>query len=243
MRSFFTPRWTLSHLFVLSMVVFMVNLGFWQLGRLDDRKESNSQIRAAMLLEPADFAELLDADIPPVDNTPTFVSGTYDTSSEVLIANRTFDSQAGSWIVTPLRLDDGRQVAVVRGWVPRLWVAGSDGRDAGAPTGRVEITGLAFASSKGGRVADDEVSGFPELNRMDTARITEVTGFDIEPTWVKLETQDPAAAELPAPVQQRPLDDGPHLSYAMQWFFFSSATVVVYYLILRRKWREVAAAP
>ncbi len=242
MRSFFTPRWIISHLFVLSMVVLMVNLGFWQLRRLDDRKASNAQIRAAMLLEPADFADLLDIGTPPIDNTPTFVSGVYDTSNEVFIANRTFQSQAGSWIVTPLRLDDGRQVAVVRGWVPRLWVAGSDGRDAGAPTGRVEITGLVFASSKGGRVADDEVNGIPELNRMDTSRIAEVTGLDIESMWVRLETQDPAATELPAPVPQRPLDEGPHLSYAMQWFFFSSATVVVYFLILRRKWREVAAA-
>ncbi|NIR40461.1 MAG: SURF1 family protein, partial [Actinobacteria bacterium] len=45
------------------------------------------------------------------------------------------------------------------------------------------------------------------------------------------------AGELPIPVPPASLDEGPHLSYAFQWFFFSVGTVVAYGLILRRQLR------
>ena len=32
------PKWILSHLFVVALVVLMINLGFWQLRRLDQRR-------------------------------------------------------------------------------------------------------------------------------------------------------------------------------------------------------------
>jgi len=239
MRPFFSFRWILSHLFVLFMVVFMVNLGFWQLRRLDERKASNVEIRTAMADAPVDFASLPTGESPPA-YTPVKVSGVYDTAHEMLIANRTFDSQAGSWLVTPLDLDDGRVVAVVRGWVPRLWVAGSDTRDAGAAAGHVSVEGLTFDSIPGGKVADSPVAGLPELNRMDVSRFDEVTGLLFETTWIRMQSQVPEQGVLPVPVPVRELDNGPHLSYALQWFFFSSGTVVVYYLILRRKKQEWA---
>jgi len=239
MRPFFSFRWILSHLFVLFMIVFMINLGFWQLRRLDDRKASNVEIRTAMAEDPVGFETLSLVDPPPA-YTPVAVSGVYDTAHEMLIANRTFDSQAGSWLVTPLDLDDGRVIAVVRGWVPRLWVAGSDTRDASAPSGRVSIKGLTFESLSGGKVADASVAGMPELNRMDATRFDEVTGLSFESTWIRMQTQVPEAGVLPVPVPVRDLDNGPHLSYAIQWFFFSTATIVVYYLILKRKKQEWA---
>jgi len=239
MRPFFSFRWILSHLFVLFMVVFMMNLGFWQLRRLDQRKASNHEIKTAMAEAPVDFASLTEGGPPPA-YTPVKATGSYDPTHEILIANRTFDSQAGSWLITPLVLDDGRVVAVVRGWVPRLWVAGSDARDASAPVGRVSVEGLTFESIPGGRVAGSDVAGLPELNRMDTSRFDEVTGLSFETTWIRLQTQVPAQVLLPVPVPVRDLDNGPHLSYAAQWFFFSSGTVVVYYLILRRKKQELA---
>jgi len=240
MRPFFSIRWILSHLFVLAMVVLMVNLGLWQLRRLDERKATNAEIRLALANAPVDISDLLDVATPPADFTPVGASGVYDIGNEILIANRTFESQAGSWLVTPLELDDGRVVAVVRGWVPRLWVAGSDTRDGDAPTGRVALTGVTFASLDGGRVADAKVSGLPEFNRMDTTRFIEATGVPFETTWIRLETQDPPPGVLPIPVPKRVLDNGTHLSYAAQWFFFSTATIVVYYLILRNKKRELA---
>ena len=44
MRVLVGLKWLLSHLFVLTMIVVMVNLGFWQLRRLDERQASNAAI-------------------------------------------------------------------------------------------------------------------------------------------------------------------------------------------------------
>ena len=39
------------------------------------------------------------------------------------------------------------------------------------------------------------------------------------------------------------LSEGPHLSYAIQWFTFTGLTLVVYPLILRKKARDLEAEP
>ena len=243
MRRFFTPKWILSHLFVAAMVVLMVNLGFWQLRRLDDRHDRNDDVRSAMEAEPAELGELLSgAELPP-DHTAAVLRGTYLGEHSFLVANRTYDAQAGSWLVTPLELADGTVIVISRGWVPRLWAAGSDPRDLTPPTGEVIVTGRTFTSVGGGRIGSGNIAILPELNRLDLARVEELTGLDVADLWVQLDQQAPALGSIPVPVPPPGLDQGPHLSYAFQWFFFSTGTVVAYGLILRRRHDEPVEEP
>ena len=127
---------------------------------------------------------------------------------------------------------------VVRGWVPRLHVAGIDQRPAGPLPGPVSVTGLAFASVGGGRIGVTDPGQTPEISRPDLDRYREVTGLDPAPVWIRLRAQNPPLGELPIPVPPPTLSDGPHLSYAFQWFFFSAGAAAVYGLILRRSRRE-----
>lgn len=233
------------------MVTVMINLGFWQLRRLDDRRAANDVVQAALARTPVDFVELLElweasessrlagradggSGQPVADYTPATASGAYLADHEVIISNRSFDGQSGSWLATPLQLDDGRLAMVVRGWVPRLNLAGFDPRPNAAPTGPVTITGLAFGSVGGGRVAQTGPGEPAEMSRPDLGRFEEVTGLEVAGLWVRLQQQTPAQSELPIPVPLPRLDGGPHLSYALQWFSFSLGTIVVYGLILRR---------
>jgi cytochrome oxidase assembly protein ShyY1 len=75
---------------------------------------------------------------------------------------------------------------------------------------------------------------------MDLQMVEEMLELDVEDTWVQLARQAPPLGDLPIPVPRPSLDEGPHLSYAFQWFFFSFATVLVYALILRKRRRELA---
>ena len=43
-RRLLRPSWIISHIFVTALLVSTVNLGFWQLRRLDERKVNNAQI-------------------------------------------------------------------------------------------------------------------------------------------------------------------------------------------------------
>ena len=276
-RGLLSSGWIASHLFVAAMVVLMVNLGFWQLRRHDERRADNAETAAALARDPVDLAGLLRAgDLPP-DYTAVTATGRYVEGAEVLIANRSFEGQAGSWLATPLHLApapaagdapsldgsvsvadgaassaDGTSsldgsvspagtasgvVMVVRGWVPRLHTAGVDQRPAGPAAGRVVVGGLAFASVDGGRIGVTDPGETPEISRPDLDRYREVTGLDPAPIWIRLRAQDPPLGELPIPVPAPVLSDGPHLSYASQWFFFSVGAAAVYGLILRQSRR------
>ena len=235
MRRLASPGWVASHLFAVAMVVLMVNLGFWQLRRLDDRRADNSQIAAAMAQDPADIAAYLDTRGLPPSYTAVAARGAYVPGAEVRIGNRSSGGQPGFWLATPLELADGRAVAVVRGWVPRRSMVGLDDRGPAPPAGEVTVVGLAFDSVDGGRIAETGPGDTPEISRMDLDRFTEVSGVDVEDVWIRLRAQSPPQPEgLPEPVPDPDLTEGPHLSYAFQWFFFSAGAVVVYALILRR---------
>jgi cytochrome oxidase assembly protein ShyY1 len=220
------------------MVVLMVNLGFWQLNRLDERKDRNVEVRAAMEADAEPIEALLGTD--PPDHTATIAAGEYLENESFLVANRSFDGQAGLWLATPMRLEDGRVIVVSRGWVPRLWASGSDPRVIDTPTGRIEVLGRIQASVPDGRIGGGSTYDLPDISRIDLAKVEEMLGLDLEDSWVQLERQAPPLGDLPIPVPRPSLDEGPHLSYAFQWFFFSLGTVVVYALILRKRRRELA---
>ena len=214
----------------------MIGLGFWQLVRLEDRKASNDEIRSASEAEARPVEELLgDPDV--LDHTAVAVTGVYRDDLSFLVANRSFDTQPGSWLATPVELPDGRLVVVARGWVPRRWVAGEDPRTIAVPAATTEITGRLFDSVDGGRIGTSDAP-LPEISRIELDVVGEMLGIEVVDRWVQLAAQDPAAGDLPVPVPPPTLDDGPHLSYAFQWFFFSTGAIVVYVLILRRRLRE-----
>ena len=235
MRRLGSPGWIVSHLFVVAMVVLMVNLGLWQLRRLDERRTDNAAIASALSQAPADIGEHFDGSGRVPEYTAVTATGTYRADAEVRIGNRSSGGQPGYWLATPLELDDGQDVAVVRGWISRRAVAGLDDRSAAPPPGSVTVVGLAFDSVGGGRVAVTGPGETPEISRMDLDRFEEVSGVEVQDAWIRLRSQTPRQPEgLPVPVPDPDLGDGPHLSYAFQWFFFSAGAVVVYGLILRR---------
>ena len=239
----FSVRWILSHLFVLIMVVTMISLGLWQIQRLEERKERNSEIKAVLEAEPQEIETLLALPTLPPDHTAALVVGQYLDEHSFLVANRTYDTEPGNWLVTPMELPDGTVVVISRGWVPRLWAAGVHEDDLSAPDGEVIVVGRAFSSVGGGSIGKNDIAILTELNRLDLDRVTELTGLTVADLWVQLDRQQPAVASLPVPVPPESLDDGPHLSYAFQWFFFSAGAIVVYGLILRRRHRELQRAP
>jgi cytochrome oxidase assembly protein ShyY1 len=230
------PGWILSHLFVVALVVLMVNLGFWQLRRLDQRKDTNARIEANAHVDPQPLPPGID-EAGEAEWRRFTVTGTYEPGSDVLVANRTVDGQPGYWIVTLLRdVEQGPPVAIVRGFVTRAVVASDDLAEVTAPTSEVTVTGYAQDSRGGGRFATGTEGGWPEISRVDLGELAERWRVDdLLPIWLQLEAQDPPAGTAAlTPVPLPSTDEGPHLSYAVQWFLFSAIAVVGYPLVLRR---------
>jgi surfeit locus 1 family protein len=244
-RFAYRPKWLLSHLFVLALVVLMVNLGFWQLRRLDQRRSFNDEVRSHTTTDvepmPTDLADapddVVDDRLDDLVWRRVSVSGRYVGDQDLLVANRTVEGQPGYWLVTPLVPDDGSpEVAVVRGFVTRVLVDQGDLSGVAAPDGPVTVVGYVQRSVGGGRLATSTGdAGVPEISRVDLGRLADHWQTGIQPFWLQLtEQQPPVAGDSLTAVPLPTLDEGPHLSYAVQWFIFSTIAVIGYPIVLRR---------
>lgn len=248
------PRWLIGHVIVVALVVTCVLLGFWQLRRLHEREASNAVVQARLAEPIAPFASLVPAAGPApsasgLHDRRVVMTGTYEADREVLIRGRSDDrSNSGFWSVMPVRLADGRAVTVVRGWIP---FAVGDGPErpvlaAAPPTGPVTVTGIIQPTQTRGLFgATDPADGtLREMARVDVARLGRQVPGLVGNVWVQLTAQDPAnAGELPKPLSKPELSDGPHLSYAIQWFGFAVVFGVGWVLLVRRNVRKTAARP
>ena len=234
-RFLLRPRWLLSHLFVVLIVVTMVNLGFWQLRRLDERRDRNALIEARAEQPVTPVGDLLDpgdapATVEGVRHRSVTATGTYHDDATVAVRNRTQDGMAGAWLVTPLQLEGGERIGVIRGFVGLA----ADGSvvDAPAPTGEVTVTGL---------VVDPD--GLDGTAPRDVDPLL-AAGGGILPALVRADESDPPEPNAADPTRPEPasilpvpppeLSEGPHLGYAVQWFIFSAIAVIGYPLVLRR---------
>lgn len=233
------PRWILSHLLVAAIVVGCVWAGFWQLRRLDDKRDALERYERRGTEEVVDVGALLAPDstaeaVEAVALRRVTATGRYLAEDQVTVRNRSFEGAPGHWVITPLLLDDGSAVLVNRGWVP-LAVVEDMGRVA-PPDGEVAVDGLITESQVRGRLGavDQGGSDVVDFARVDVELIGDRLDGPVLPAYVTLTGQEPPGGELPAPVAVVEPDEGPHFGYAVQWFIFASIAVIGYPLVLRR---------
>lgn len=246
-----TPKWIVRHVVVVILVVTMLLLGFWQLRRLDDKRDHKALVEARQEEPVADVNDLLPADAAVDDTTVEAVlyrtvraDGTYLADDTVVVENRTFNGAPGGWVLTPLLLDDNTAVVVNRGFI------GFDREGAivppAPPPGRVTVEGLLSPSQQRGRFGpiDPQAGELTVLARVDLDRYEDQLDVDLLPAYVQLvrsdPTERPAAPGQPELVALGPpeLDEGPHLAYAVQWFIFTTIAAGGYLLLLRRVARD-----
>ena len=230
------------------MIVGMVWAGFWQLSRLQERKARNAEVVARTDRPVADAGSLVEPgqfdSAKPLEFRRVSATGKYQADQEILVRSRSRDGAPGSWVLTPLELGAGRSVVVNRGWIPNPGSLHEVPRASRAPAGEVTVTGLVrLTETRGAFGPKDPTTGtLTDLARADVARLDQQVPEALMPFYVQLQTQVPAVdlAQDPSPVPAPTLDEGPHQSYAMQWFIFTIMTVAAYSFILRRRAREVA---
>lgn len=237
------PRWLVLATIVGLITLLFANLGLWQLRRLEERRFDNTIQAERRGAEPVelDIAVTLDDGLTEAGNAhqgrPLRVSGVFDPSEEILLRSRTLDGEAGFHVVTPLIVDDGAAVLVNRGWVPlsldRVPLTGPGA----APEGSATITGYGQASAVQPRFGPSDPSGDIDIFvRVDIDRMRAQVPYDLYPIVVVSQL----STDVPVPVAQEPLDEGPHLAYAIQWFAFAVISVVGFGALLRSTAQKAA---
>ena len=226
------PKWIGFHLLVILAIVAMVNLGFWQLRRLDQRQAFNAEVEARYDAPPLPLDEALASvdDLDHIEWQPITASGTYIPDGQILIVNRSQNGRAGDNVVAPMLLDDGRVLLVNRGFVPLAVDIPT------APTGEVEVLGRLRTSQqrRTGQLSDPSEGPLTAAQRVDIDRLAPQLPGEVVPMYIDLIRSTPAeAAGLPEQVTPPDLSEGSHLSYAVQWFLFSGAVAVGWVLAVR----------
>lgn len=221
-----------------------VALGIWQIARLHQKQQFNAAVRAGLSAPAAPVETLLsDQAGEGIRYRRAEATGTYDTSHEFVLYGRTQRSQAGNHVLTPLRLSGGRAIVVDRGWVP-LEVDEPGVAAAAPPAGDVQLEGVLF-SSEGGPPGVVGQGGVEQttLSKVDLAKIQSQLPYRIAPEYLLLQHQSPPQADgLPEPAFLPELSEGPHLSYAVQWFTFAVIAVAGSVILALRERPDPPAA-
>lgn len=234
-------------LFVVAVVVagVCVRLGVWQLDRLDERRALNAEIEAGLAEAPVALSQLLGTTGGADDLAyrRVTVSGTYDATNELILYGRALDGRPGDHVLTPLLTGRGPAVLVDRGWIPsepnRVTPVGPP---AAAPNGDVRIEGVLLPAEEGTAFTGDE----EEVTLVRAVNVSEIEDrlaeHDLAPAYLLLQVQAPEQSQgLPVPAAVPEPTEGPHLSYAFQWFTFATITLVGYVVLARRDRREERA--
>lgn len=240
-RFLVSPKWLGFHLLVLAAVIVMINLSFWQLDRLNDRREFNADVVARVDLPIASVDELLtglnltgDPALTDLEWRPATARGVYRPEYEVQIVNRSQNGRAGRNVVTPLELATGELLLVTRGFIPLGFEIPP------APEGLVAVRGLLRVSQerRTGQLSDPRDGVLTELQRLDIDRVAaQVSGQLLPMSLQLLESVPPEAPGTVEPVIRPDLSEGSHLSYAVQWAIFAAAVVVGWALAVQRSLR------
>jgi cytochrome oxidase assembly protein ShyY1 len=239
------PKWIAFHLLVVLGIVLMVRLGFWQLDRLDERRDFNATVEERIDQPPVPLEDLLaEPDIDPagLEWRQVTAQGSW-LSEQVLWFNRSQDGLAGDNVLTAL-VDGDTTLVVNRGFVPL-------GVDAPAPpAGEVEVLARVRIPQERqlGELTDDVDGTVTEIRRVDLGVLAAQLPGEVAPVYLDLVATIPAVGGGdPTPVPAPTLDEGPHQSYAVQWFIFAAAVLVGWVLAvrysLRKRQRAATGAP
>jgi surfeit locus 1 family protein len=231
-------RQVLLILVALLFAALFVRLGIWQLTRRGERRALNARIESRMRQRAVTLAEL-PRDTSELAYRTVKVAGTLDYGRELVLTSRSYEGAPGVYLLTPLRVP-GSDTAVL---LNRGWVYSPDGASLELAQWRTERT-------VGGTDSTADVVEIPPMlayartfppsaarpigvrdrphavSALDHAQIARRLPYPLAPYYLVVLPEEAPKPNAPARIAQPELDEGPHLSYAIQWFSFAAIAVV-----------------
>jgi surfeit locus 1 family protein len=234
----------LFSIFAVAFGLLCIRLGFWQISRLHERRASNALV-AARLDSAVVTRDQLPGDTALARFRRVRLTGTYDYDHEIVLSGRSKDGSPGVNLLTPLRMA-GNDTAVL---VNRGWVYSPDALLIDEPHWREPATAVVdgFVTTFHDRALGAAVvpAQARTIRWLDVRTIDSLLPYPSARYYV---IASDSATSRAAPVRIDPpaLDEGSHLSYAIQWFSFAAIALAgagVFWWSTRRAGRQPRRAP
>jgi surfeit locus 1 family protein len=198
--------------------ILFVRLGIWQLARLRAKVQRNAVIAVQQREPTVQFANL-PRDTAAAHYRRASASGVVDYAAELVAAGRTYQGSPGVDLVTPLRLAGSDTVVLVN----RGWVYSPDGSSADRARWRERdsVTVVGYVEQYAPDAGTITVARDPRVVRRISRRAASSRIPHPLAPYYLVQTGDTASSH-PVRREMPALDEGPHRSYAIQWFSFAA---------------------
>jgi surfeit locus 1 family protein len=220
----FNRRWWWTTLLVIAGVFVLIRLGFWQLDRLEQRRAFNMHVAERWREEPFDInSHAIPDDLSALEYRRVQAEGEFDYENQIVLLNQTHNEAPGAVLVTPLQLGDGRAVLVARGWVPLNMSEPEHWAELEEPD-NLPVVGLIQETQllPNGNAPTPPETPQVEWFQLNINAIQPQMPYELLPVFI-LQLPEEWRSYNTLPMREEPLvlDEGSHLSYAVQWFMFA----------------------
>jgi cytochrome oxidase assembly protein ShyY1 len=220
-RFLLSSRWGGYLALTVVFALVCVLLGCWQLARRADALAENNRVAANYDAAPRPIDEVL-AELDSFDTDDKWaavsLTGSYLSDEQLLVRNRPLGGQPGFELLVPFQLDNGDIVIIDRGWLPTGELQDKPDVVPEAPQGEVTVVARLKAGEptlEGRKAAEGEI---PSIDLPTIAKTLD--GPVYTGAYGALASESPSA-DTGTLGTRPPEDEGPHLSYAFQWFVFA----------------------
>ena len=209
-------------------------LASWQIERRSEAVSKIERVAANYDLNPIAFDEVSPLDVDSIVSyewRSVELSGRYLTGDVLLVRNRAIAGQPGFVQLVPFETSNGEIVVIERGWIP----ADSD-LNPSRELFPSETDRTIIARVRLGEAIPNRNSPTGQLTSINLPEIRELLSKEVETSfYLRMVTESPAESSNPQPLSRPVLDEGNHLSYAVQWIIFAAMGFFALFWAIRQE--------
>jgi cytochrome oxidase assembly protein ShyY1 len=209
-------------------------LASWQIERRSEAVSKIERVAANYDLNPIAFDEVSPLDVDSIVSyewRSVELSGRYLTGDVLLVRNRAIAGQPGFVQLVPFETSNGEIVVIERGWIPADSDLNPSREFFPSETDRTIIARVRL-----GEAIPNRNSPTGQLTSINLPEISELLSKEVETSfYLRMVTESPAESSNPQPLSRPVLDEGNHLSYAVQWIIFAAMGFFALFWAIRQE--------
>ena len=213
-------RWTGWFLVATTFAVACIALASWQIDRRSEAVSKIERVSSNYDLEPQDMSQVVASDSTDVlaaEWRQVELSGSYLADKSLLVRNRAIAGQPGFVQLIPFRSVNDEVFIIERGWIPA-----DSNLNPSQTFFPQEAQKDLVARVRLGEQVPNRVSPEGQLTSINLVEIQAMLGIEVETDfYLRLVSEAPPESSYPQPLTRPLLDEGNHLSYAVQWVIFA----------------------